>query len=460
MDWTEKYRPSTLREVRGNDASVQELREWAESWDEHGEAALVIGEPGVGKTSAVHALASDLGWEVTELNASDSRTKDAVESVAGEAARSQTLTGGKHLVVLDEADNLHGNADRGGAGAVTDIVKEAQQPVVLIANDEYEISGALKRATRSVEFGNVSSRSILPVLRDILEEEGITFEKQALQVIADRNSGDLRGAINDLQAAAAGRDELTAADVTATGPRDSAQDIFPFLDVVFQDTSLNKAIRQARDVDESPDDLIHWIDDNMPKSYEGDELDRGFASLARADVYLGRTRRTQNYGYWRYANDLMVGGVQAAKDGEKGGWTRYSPPSTFRKLGRTRKKRRLRDQVARKVAEASLTSMAAVRDELFPALRAMLEERSAAIELADELDLTADELAYMTGMSDSEAADVVAAAGSGEAAVQEEDWDREDDEDDAEMEADGAASGDAADGEDDDGAEQAGLGDF
>jgi replication factor C large subunit len=407
-DWTEKYRPTKLADVRGNNKSVEELREWAQDWDsgEDREPALVHGEPGVGKTSAVHALANDMDWTVVEMNASDARTADAVEEVAGEATRSAGLTGGRTLVVMDEADNLHGNADRGGSGAVTEMVKEASQPVVLIANDIYEMSRTLRNACREIEFRNVSSRSIVPVLRDICREEGIEFEKEALKAIADANSGDLRGAIHDLQAVAEGRDRLTVEDVRATGARDTTEDIFEFLDTVFKGDDFAGALRDARDVDESPDDLIHWLDENMPKVYEKEELADGYLRLSRADVFLGRTRATQNYSLWRYANDNMVG-VQTARRGRKEGWTRWSPPSTFRRLGRTRSERDTRDSLARKVGEASGASMASARDDVFPYMRLLFEDEETAAQTARELDLDADEVAYLTGWNDSRAKEVV-----------------------------------------------------
>ncbi|MFW5929596.1 MAG: AAA family ATPase [Halobacteriota archaeon] len=241
QEWTEKYRPRSLSDVRGNDKSVGELREWAETWEEHREAALVVGEPGVGKTSAVHALASDMGWSVVEQNASDSRTKDAIMEVAGEAARSQSLGGRRTLVVLDEADNLHGNADRGGSKALSEVLREAVQPVVLIGNEEREISGSLKRQTRKIEFGNVGKRSIVPVLRDVLESEGVSYDTGALDVIAEENSGDLRGALNDLQASAEGRSHLGVDDVDATGSRDRSEEIWGFLDVVFKNDDVGRA---------------------------------------------------------------------------------------------------------------------------------------------------------------------------------------------------------------------------
>ena len=117
-DWTEKYRPDSLSELRGNNKARDQLREWAEGWEDHREAVILHGPPGVGKTSAAHALAADEEWPTIELNASDSRTKDVIERVAGEAAKSGTLTGGsggRRLLIMDEADNIHGNADRGGS---------------------------------------------------------------------------------------------------------------------------------------------------------------------------------------------------------------------------------------------------------------------------------------------------------------------------------------------------------
>jgi len=406
-DWTEKYRPRSLADVRGNNKSVKQLREWAEDWmDGDREPALVHGAPGVGKTSAVHALANDMGWTVVEMNASDARTADAVEEVAGEATRSAGLGDGRTLVVMDEADNLHGNADRGGSRAVTEMVRSANQPVVLIANDPYEMSRSLRNACREVEFGNVSARSIVPVLRDICAEEGVEYEKEALKSVADANSGDLRGAVHDLQAVAEGRDSLTVEDVEATGARDTTEDVFSFLDTALKGDGLAAALREARDVDETPDDLIHWVDENAPKVYAGDELADAYARLSRADVFLGRTRATQNYSLWRYANDNIVG-VQTARQGSKGGWTRYSPPSTFRRLGRTRGERDTRDSAARKVGEASGASMASARDDIFPYVRVLFEDDDLAASAAASLGLEPDELAYLTEMSESRAEEVV-----------------------------------------------------
>ncbi|WP_136688254.1 replication factor C large subunit [Halorhabdus amylolytica] len=401
-DWTEKHRPSTLTEVRGNDKARDAFQEWAESWPDHREAVILHGSPGVGKTSAAHALAADLEWPTIELNASDTRTKDVIERVAGEAAKSGTLTeggAGRRLVILDEADNLHGNVDRGGTRAITALVKEADQPMVLIANEFYEMSRGLRNACRDIEFRDISTRSIVPVLRDICRQEGIDFEDNALTEIAEMNGGDLRGAIKDLQAIAEGEETLTSEDVV-TGQRDRTTGIFDYLDSVLKEADAQEALEESYDVDETPDDLISWIEDNMPKDYEGTELANAYRSLSTADRWLGRVRATQNYSFWRYAADNMTAGVAAARDGEKGGWTRYGPPSYWSKLGRTKGARSTRDDVARAIARTNGVSMSTARREVVPYLETMThhcKNRELTVAMAARYDLEPEHVAFVTG---------------------------------------------------------------
>jgi replication factor C large subunit len=405
-DWTEKYRPSSLSELRGNNTARDELREWADSWEDHGEAVVLHGPPGVGKTSAAHALAADRDWPTIEMNASDSRKKDVIKRVAGEAARSGTLAAGgagRRLLVMDEADNIHGNVDRGGARATTDLVKDAGQPVVLVANDYYDMSRGLRNACQDIEFRPVSKRSILPVLRDICRKEGIEFETEALEHIAEQNSGDLRGAVNDLQALAEGGDRLAPEDIV-TGERDQTEGIFDFLDEVLKEADPRAALQSSYDVDETPDDLINWIEDNMPKDYQGAELAAAYGFLSNADRWLGRVRATQNYSYWRYAGDNMTAGVAAARDGTKGGWTRYGPPSYWSKLGRSRGARETRDYVARQIAETGGLSTGTARQEVVPYLAEMThhcKNRELTVAMAARYDLDAEHVSFITGSGET-----------------------------------------------------------
>jgi replication factor C large subunit len=402
-DWTEKYRPSSLSEIRGNNKARDQLKEWAETWENHRDAVILHGSPGVGKTSAAHALASDMGWPTIELNASDQRTSSVVEKVAGEAAKSGTLTGGssgRRLVIMDEADNLHGNVDRGGSKAITRVVKESGQPMILIANEFYDMSNTLRNNCETIEFRDVQARSIVPALRHICKQEGIEYEKDALRAIADKNDGDLRSAVNDLQAIAETSERLTEDDVAVTGDRDRTSGIFDFLDVLFKEADAQSAIQQSYDVDETPDDMLNWVEDNVPKDYEGAELATAYDFLSNADKWLGRVRASQDYSLWRYAGDNIAGGVAAARRGDKGGWTRYGPPSYWRKLGSSKANRNKRDYVARKIAEAGGVSMSTARREILPFLSAMThhcKDRELTIAMTAKYDLEAEHVSFVTG---------------------------------------------------------------
>jgi len=116
---SERLRPTRLDDILGNPRARYELREWATRWQEGHlparRAAVLSGPPGVGKTTAALALASEFGWTTVEMNASDARNESAVEQVAGRASVSHTLgdtvgeKGPRHaLILLDEADCLTG----------------------------------------------------------------------------------------------------------------------------------------------------------------------------------------------------------------------------------------------------------------------------------------------------------------------------------------------------------------
>ena len=404
-DWTESYRPDTLSAVRGNDKARDAFEDWGRTWDDHREAVILHGSPGVGKTSAAHALAADMGWETVELNASDQRTADKIERFAGRAARNETLggpssaEGGRQLIIVDEADNIHGNYDRGGAGAITKLVKEANQPIVLIANEFYDMSRGLRNACQDIEFRDVSARSIVPVLRDICRKEGIEFDSDALQRIADANSGDLRGAVKDLQATAEGKDHLTVDDVV-TSDRDTTVGIFAVLDAILkEEESAQDALHVAYDADETPDDLTAWVEDKVMKVYEPRETVRAYEFIANADRWLGRVQATQDYSYWRYVTDNVAAGVAASRDGTYGGWTQYGGrPQMWPSSDATV------DEICRKIAVSGGLSIETARREVLPFLSAMIHHckpRELAVAVTAYFEFDEADLAEVSGSGES-----------------------------------------------------------
>src|SRR6266516_2048814 len=255
--WTEKHRPKTLEEIVGNPTAVAELRKWAEAWQRgrpEKRAVALQGDPGVGKTSAALALASEMGWSIVEMNASDSRNAEAIRKVATRGAVLQTFSdtgefleienGGRKLIVLDEADNIFGREDKGGVAAIVEMIQRTQQPVVLIVNDYYALtrrSSSLKRLCKTIKFQGVHEDAMKNILRTIASREGVEVADDVLEVIVERAGGDLRSAINDLESLAVGKRSLVAEATRSLGYRDRARTIFPVLEEILRSGDARRA---------------------------------------------------------------------------------------------------------------------------------------------------------------------------------------------------------------------------
>ncbi|AKB37243.1 Replication factor C large subunit [Methanosarcina siciliae C2J] len=404
IEWAEKYRPRTLEDVVGNKKAVRDFRAWAEEWQSgipETRAVILYGPAGIGKTSSAHALARDMEWDVIELNASDQRTAGVIEKIAGSAASMNSLFGSKRLIILDEADNIHGTADRGGMRAISGIIKGTLQPIVLIANDIYGLTPAIRNLCLEIKFGSVQSRSMVPALKKVCKAEEVNCSQEALLQIAENAGGDFRSAMNDLQAAANGKEKLEVEDI-GTAERDVKENIFKAMQKIFKSTDCRKALESAYGLDESPEDLVHWIDENLPIQYarkDGnlEDIRTGFGYISKADLYLGRVKKRQNYRMWRYASMLMVCGAALSKTKPYPGFIKYQQPSLWKRLGQTRSKRDMRDNIASKIGEHSFESMHYSRNNLLEFYSRMLKDEESAVEVTANLRLELEELMYLTG---------------------------------------------------------------
>ena len=380
--WTLKHKPKTLDEVVGNQEAIEKLVRWVESWGKgipRQRAVLVYGPPGIGKTVSVEALANDMNMELVEKNASDYRTEEAVQKFAGLASQYGTLFGKKRLILFDELDGITGNEDRGGVGAITAIVKNAQYPLVLIANNAYEPRLATLRFNcLPIEFRKPPAGEVMKHLNRICSREGINADEAALKFIAQRSAGDVRSAVNDLQALAQGKTVLTFEDVSWLAYRDRKEAIFSVLRLIFYGKSA-EAVKRAVDMaDVDPDMLFEWIYENLPYHLrDPSDLSRAMDSLATADLYRGRIRRSQDWTLTRYVIDFMTAGVAMAREKTTpAGFVPLRFPERIKALSKTRSERQMQKETGIKIKKRCHISARRAAKEILPYLRIIFESDS------------------------------------------------------------------------------------
>ena len=324
--WTDQYRPKSKEEIVGNREAVDKLEKWIKSWGKKPpkkRAAFVYGPPGTGKTAAVQALATEKGYDLLEINASDTRTKNRIEEVLGKAAgQTVTVFGRRRMILLDEMEGVSGQKDRGGITAISNVIKTTRIPIVLVATTIGENMESKFRPLRSkatlIEFQPVPFGEVYKSLERISRENGVKVHPEALDTLASRSGGDLRSAINDLETVAKGKTEVDPCDIEWMGERDR-QDYTPnIINRIFSARSLWEARKTISQSMIPYEDLFDWIYENLPLVIDepGERL-QALETLAKADVYQKRAR-SSNYRLLKYMFNLMTGGVAFSRTKSQG----------------------------------------------------------------------------------------------------------------------------------------------
>jgi len=437
MPWVEKYRPKTIKDMALPTAKVsgqrvnlaEELTKFIKDFFKATEkineenkqirshnrhvpekqqkdelrlppdktAVLLEGQPGIGKTSIVYALANDLNMEVIETNASDTRTRDALEKKLKETTKSRGImdfiTQSKHkLILIDEVDGIYGNNDRGAVPAIIALVQKTQFPIIMCSNEYKQSLSSLYNKIKRFEVHPLSKVEVVKIAKNILKKEGIKeLNENDLELIAEKNSGDLRGVINDLQGISQGK-EKSDIELLSSLKRDSTEEIFVLIRELFQNVAT---LREARNLTDKSDVdynfLYKWVSENLPTFIKQNKnIANAYENLSLADGIFGRIRKSMYWSLLPYFFDLFAGGVViSGKEPKTEGFRRVVFP---RFSARGRSLSIAERSLVEKIQGKYDVSQTEVIQDFLPFLRILCESSRKQLKiLSDWLELDAKE---------------------------------------------------------------------
>jgi len=399
LPYTVKYQPKTLNDIIGHATLVGQVKEWIESWKEGSKQKplLLHGKAGMGKTSLVQALVNDYDLEILELNASDTRNSKAIERIAGHASSAMTFSGKMRLILFDEVDGLF-IQDRGGGSSINKILKESNYPIILTANDAWNSKLAtIRKQCNVIEVRKVHYSTISKLLQNIAMSEEIQVHIDTLKELSKNAQGDVRSAVNDFEFLSSSRDKkVVLEDVQLLSQRDRIENsMFNVTQKILKTMDFKEATRSTYNLKERPDFVLKWVAENIPKEYKKPkDLYDGYQQLSKADIFLGRVFRRQNYGFWRYAGVLMTAGVALSKESKYHGFTRYSFPSFISYLGRTKGSRGARKSVAQKIGKFCHVSTKRAIQDYLPMFKELMKDEKIAVDFAYNLKFDEDDLGF------------------------------------------------------------------
>jgi len=200
MLWVEKYRPQTIEDCILNDNLKKTFQEFVNRKEIPN--LLLCGTAGVGKTTVARALCEEVGCDYIIINGSDENGVDAVRVKIKNYASSMSLSGGRKVVILDEADYLTANAQAILRAGIEEFASNCS--FIFTCNFKNRIIDPLHSRCTVIDFKANGSKAKMATqffqrVCGILDTEKVAYDKEVVAAVITKHFPDNRRILNELQ---------------------------------------------------------------------------------------------------------------------------------------------------------------------------------------------------------------------------------------------------------------------
>lgn len=311
--WVEKYRPKKYVELLSEESINRSLLQWLKLWDKivfnrdtfkkskpgemnsfnkrtgkfeqnggwkrrrHGnlnteldenkapvqKIALMVGKPGLGKSTLAHVIARHAGYDIREINASEDRTVENFKQILENGTQMTSVLNPENrpnCIILDEIDGAPANSIdfliKFSQGQVKEKSKKGnnkkknsilRRPIICICNELYGANlRALRQVAFIVNFTHIDSAKLADRLMFISEREKVKTDLTAMLALSEKTSGDIRSCLSMIQFHSSSKKRLTLLDVMRSniGSKDQHQSLFYVWRAIFQIQRPKKVIKE------------------------------------------------------------------------------------------------------------------------------------------------------------------------------------------------------------------------
>lgn len=200
MLWVERYRPTKISDCILPESIKSTFQEFANRKEIPN--LLLSGGAGVGKTTVAKALCNEVGCDFIVINGSDDRGIAVMQTTVKNYATSMSLTGGRKVIIIDEADNLTTDAQKALRGMIEEVSINCS--FIFTCNFKNKIIPPIHSRCTTIDFKlNGSKQKVASQffkrVEGILQQEGVDYNKEVVANIITKFFPDNRRVLNELQ---------------------------------------------------------------------------------------------------------------------------------------------------------------------------------------------------------------------------------------------------------------------